>query len=267
MLLEILDQSEIVINKARKSLQPKGAIETVEVPDYDFFLTIYGHFTLNINGKEYSARAGDSFIIPPNSTFTLITHEDSAHYLFHFSILYLQRISLVGKLSNYKFTPTHSKLIELFGEYMALFSQNPIYYAIPLKSLCNIIISEMLLQNEENLNEFISDNIHTASDSIIKIIRYIHEHPGINLKNSTLAELSGFNKSYFSRYFKKQTGMTVIKYIENVTMKVAKHLLLDKKLPIKEIAEQLGFSDQFAFSKWFKSHFGFSPSVLKKMKI
>lgn len=44
----------------------------------------------------------------------------------------------------------------------------------------------------------------------------------------------------------------------------AKYLLLQRDLQVKEIADRLGFPEQFTFRKYFKTHTGISPSDYRK---
>ena len=47
-------------------------------------------------------------------------------------------------------------------------------------------------------------------------------------------------------------------------MKKAANLLSEMKLSVSDAARSVGYEDQAAFSKLFKSYFGYSPSKLKK---
>ena len=123
----------------------------------------------------------------------------------------------------------------------------------------------MLLSHSENFKEFSKGKQSATSSNIFNVIKYIHDNSGKQISCSELSELCGFNKSYFSRYFKKWTGISVSNYIENVTMKAAKHLLVEENLSVKAVAAELGFSDQFTFSKKFKKHFGVAPILFKKI--
>jgi len=45
---------------------------------------------------------------------------------------------------------------------------------------------------------------------------------------------------------------------------LAKRWLAERRLPIGEIAERLGYSDEFAFRRSFRSHNGYSPSAYRR---
>jgi AraC-like DNA-binding protein len=57
--------------------------------------------------------------------------------------------------------------------------------------------------------------------------------------------------------------MSIGDYRELLIMNRARQLLAMGKLSIGEIAEKLGFSDRFYFSKYFKKRQGITPSAYK----
>ena len=58
--------------------------------------------------------------------------------------------------------------------------------------------------------------------------------------------------------------MRTVEYIQNLKTDMAKHLLISGEKPIREIAWELGYADQFAFSKSFRKRFGISPSACRR---
>ncbi len=69
---------------------------------------------------------------------------------------------------------------------------------------------------------------------------------------------------YLSRVIKQVTGKTTIKVISDIIMMEAKILLRNKQMNIQEIADNLHFSDQASFSKFFKKNAGVSPVEFRK---
>jgi ABC-type sugar transport system ATPase subunit len=68
----------------------------------------------------------------------------------------------------------------------------------------------------------------------------------------------------FRRKFKNQTGLSPNQYFIKLKVEKAKELLLFTDLEIKEIAESLGFSDPYYFSRVFKEWEGSSPVKFRK---
>jgi len=69
---------------------------------------------------------------------------------------------------------------------------------------------------------------------------------------------------HFSSLIRQYSGQTPKQWIHIFTISQAKHLLMQPNLPIKEVADRLGFPEQLTFRKYFKAHTGFSPSEYRR---
>ena len=67
-----------------------------------------------------------------------------------------------------------------------------------------------------------------------------------------MAEELNVSKHYLSSIFKKETGENMSFFINKLRIEKAKQLLLESDMKIKEVFEQVGYSDQQYFSKVFK---------------
>ena len=75
-----------------------------------------------------------------------------------------------------------------------------------------------------------------------------------------IAEQCGVSECYFRRLFQEYSGESPMNFRQRYRIEKAKQLLLsDEHYTVGEIAEMLGFSDIYHFSKTFKKHFGLSP--------
>lgn len=74
-----------------------------------------------------------------------------------------------------------------------------------------------------------------------------------------LAEESGFSYPHFRRIFRQLTRMSPGAYRNEQRMEQARLLLAYRHLRVSEVAERLGYSDQFVFSRQFKKRFKISP--------
>ncbi|MGO4495569.1 response regulator [Paenibacillus sp. 2RAB27] len=91
------------------------------------------------------------------------------------------------------------------------------------------------------------------------IDRYILEHLSENISLVAIANHLYLNPSYFSRFFKKMTGLNFTDYVHHSKMKIALQMLKNRELTIEMIAAKLGYSDRTYFSKVFKKYNGISP--------
>ena len=65
--------------------------------------------------------------------------------------------------------------------------------------------------------------------------------------------------SYLAKYFRKQLGMTFNQYLTQVRINEALILMRDHTMKIYDISNAVGYSNQYYFSKVFKSIMGVSP--------
>ncbi|WJH37586.1 helix-turn-helix transcriptional regulator [Paenibacillus sp. CC-CFT747] len=74
-----------------------------------------------------------------------------------------------------------------------------------------------------------------------------------------MAQTLGYHRTYLSKIFKQQTGLSPMNFLLKIRMERAR-LLLEKPLTIEQVASSVGFSDALYFSKQFKKWYGASPS-------
>ena len=78
------------------------------------------------------------------------------------------------------------------------------------------------------------------------------------------AERAHLTQRHFSYSIRSHSGHTPMEWIIIITIAHAKRLLSQPDIQVKEVADQLGFPEQFTFRKYFKQHTGTSPSEYQK---
>lgn len=95
--------------------------------------------------------------------------------------------------------------------------------------------------------------------------RYIQEHYQESLRLEDVSSAVGFNATYFSTLFKKETGQNFMDYLTELRINKSKELLCGDKLSVQDVAETVGYRDLKYFSRLFKKTTGVSPSDYKKL--
>ena len=95
--------------------------------------------------------------------------------------------------------------------------------------------------------------------------RYIQQHYREALRLEDVSSAVGFNATYFSSLFKKETGQNFVDYLTELRIGKAKELLSGEDLSVQDVAEMVGYQDLKYFSKLFKKTTGVSPSDYKKL--
>jgi AraC-like DNA-binding protein len=90
-------------------------------------------------------------------------------------------------------------------------------------------------------------------------IDYIHQHFKEPIRLETLAAIEHYHPVYYSSWFKKKTGRSLNRYITELRLKEAKHLLLSTGWSMTRISEELGFENSSSFTRWFGNCEGIAP--------
>lgn len=88
--------------------------------------------------------------------------------------------------------------------------------------------------------------------NILPAFDYIHEHYHQQITAASVADHCHLSYSYFSRQFKKITGITFTKYLNFMRITEAEKLLLDRQASVTSIGFKVGFTDTSYFIKQFK---------------
>ena len=100
----------------------------------------------------------------------------------------------------------------------------------------------------------------SVRERVGKSIEFMKSHLREPLKIATLAALANLSRSHYTTLFKRVTGYAPLSYLNHLRMQHAVQLLNTTDLSIKRISDQLGFSDQFYFSRAFRKMHNHSPS-------
>ena len=100
---------------------------------------------------------------------------------------------------------------------------------------------------------------------ILEAKRYMQQHYQEALRLEDVSSAVGFNATYFSALFKKETGQNFMDYLTELRINKSKELLCRDALSVQDVAERVGYRDLKYFSRLFKKNTGVSPSDYKKL--
>lgn len=104
----------------------------------------------------------------------------------------------------------------------------------------------------------------TSSKLITQIEQFVYENYHLSeMSVSMLATEFKFSESYFSQYFKNNTGQIFSKYLETLRINNACKLINETALNIDEIALAVGYNNTLSFRRAFKKIMGVTPSQLR----
>lgn len=241
-----------------------------------------GCICVSIQNTEYTVHRGEIVLIHPQTIHAIKQHGDSDG--LYFNILF--RLSMLESgaddLCREKyFEPIYSRKL-LMPEYISLYHPLNQQLAPVIESMLHdpknrsfrseLIIKAKLFKIIYDILGYCeaSDKNQVYSDIIfdkLKIsLRHLEEHYAENITVETLASLSNYSVSHFSKLFKQLTGESLTQYLKNYRLETAADRLLNEDTRVSEIAVSCGFSNLSYFSRAFYHKFKVSPSDFRKKR-
>lgn len=128
--------------------------------------------------------------------------------------------------------------------------------------------SQLVRLTEHYLKLFLCSAREKYSDSdktdALRAVHYIDEHYAEPLTLDTMANQFHMNSSYFSSYFKKNTGKNFKEYLISVRLQHALQLLVSTNMHNYEIADAVGFNDIRSFTDQFQKAYNKTPQAYRK---
>ncbi|WP_017937777.1 helix-turn-helix transcriptional regulator [Zestomonas thermotolerans] len=93
---------------------------------------------------------------------------------------------------------------------------------------------------------------------------HIDRHAAHPLQVADLARLAGLSVARFHACFLAETGLTPMDYVRQRRLQLGMRLLRETALPVGEIACQVGYASQSAFTAALARHCGTTPRALRR---
>lgn len=106
---------------------------------------------------------------------------------------------------------------------------------------------------------------YTVQERIQEVLRYLDENMDQMLSRREAAKYVFLNEDYFSRMFRKETGMGFKEYQLKVKIDYAGKLLVNTTMPVTLIASKVGYDNFTNFSQMFRKIMGCSPTEYRKI--
>jgi len=135
--------------------------------------------------------------------------------------------------------------------------------------LADLTLQELLIRIiQTQTAKSINDGVFTNPDSPInEILEYIRLNIRENISLKKLSETACMSTTSFSRFFKRELGMSPIEFVINEKIRHAKQLLKNPAIQINEVCYMSGFEDSNYFIRIFKKYEGITPKQYQLLHI
>ncbi|WP_010240751.1 AraC family transcriptional regulator [Clostridium arbusti] len=237
---------------------------TRKIKHHELFLVTGGKGNITVGNTRYSARNGMLFYFKPDLLHSVEADLSdpikflSVHFSFVHVNFYDNKWSLTTEGGAFKFND-----MQEFKDYYPIFNTFKKLidtWNIKLPSyefLSKTILQQLIFEINDNLKR--QRENYAITLKVEKIIKYMHENISSAVTLTELSEIISLSPTYLSRIFKDTTGYSVIEFFNKMKIDKAKELMSEGDRKVKEIAETIGFKDEFYFSRLFKKIEGVSP--------
>ncbi|SDC28179.1 AraC-like ligand binding domain-containing protein [Paenibacillus sp. UNCCL117] len=227
--------------------------------DYDLWYVVSGEGEVILNGSKYPAYAGCCFLFRPGDRIAA-AQDDSRRLtviFLHFNGIAdeLQGLPPCVQLTDTAWAETLlSRLLTLDdpqpGISAAAQALDDAEFAALLRAmLCMLARAASAEQDRPDRHLPV----------IRRTMRLIKEYAAAPPRHEELAAQAGLSPRYLNELFKRHTGLSLKTFIARARVERACHLLAESTLNVSQIADTLGYSDIYFFSKQFKQFTGESP--------
>ncbi len=126
------------------------------------------------------------------------------------------------------------------------------------------ILDTLARANEDEVDflssiEFERGVAPTQQTRIDQVCTYLNEDYDQRLKLEDAASVANMSITAFSRFFKRSTGKTFIRYVNELRIGHACRLLIESELSVAEICYRVGFNNVSNFNRRFRELHAMSP--------
>lgn len=199
---------------------------------------------------------GNMYLIPPYYKINLRTNDRIEKFYYHFTTEF-DGVEIFEGLKTCLTLPMNE---DFLMRYTSIFESNEIADILLFKSVVYETVSIFV----RNFLPEIQNRLILAA-KYKNVFNYIDENLSAILCAKDIAEKLNLSHLSLTRNYKKDTGITLNNYIHSKVIYKAIHLLLQSNRTIKSISEDLGFIDEFYFSRFFKKHMEYSPREYRRV--
>ena len=241
-----------IINKNHKFLAHwHESIELVHIFE--------GECEIMIDTECHQARVGDIICVNSEQIHCLNTATSAKYDALIIPPSYLQKCSLpTDVLLQTKLLD--EKAIILYDIIKCEAHERKVFYKTAQNAALNTLLVYLFRNFSEERNGAVQ-HTKVRHDLIRRCIDFIHHNYLSDISTSDISAELGITVNYLCSYFKKSTGTTIKKYINELRCYDAEAMLYSGQYTVMEVGANCGFDNMAYFAKTYRSIIGVNPSV------
>lgn len=261
-------QAHFEVSKVSHSYVPLHWHESVEI-----ISVLEGELSVTADQQQYQLKAGDCIILNPyvlHSTVsvsgnTALLLQLPIHSFTGYTAHFVNRQFICDPLTT---DPKHRKQLnqvaELLKGIMKLEQSGD-----PVARLRSVsLLWELLYELQTNFSRPISEAAFEQSsrknrERLSAVIAYTEAHYNEAVTLEAVAQELHLQVNYFCHFFKKNTGLTYLQYLNEYRLAKVYHDLIVTDIPLKHLLERHGFTNYKRFRELFHEKFQMTPGAIR----
>lgn len=245
--------------------------------DHRLFWCAYGEGEITVQGQAYPMTPSTLLFVQSGTPYQYTSEtDDMVFYAYNFDLFYEQEN--VGEPIPYVFAQNYRPEMrieqnideklhglpniiylqnfykkEIFQDIINEYNRKEVYY----NERCGALLKDLLICAMRASCEEKTALQKNQGETILSYVRENFDKP---ISNASVAKYFSYHENYLNQILKEQTGYTLHRYLLEYRITMASSLLRSGEYTVSEVAEKVGFSNVFAFSKSFKKLTGKAPT-------
>jgi AraC-like DNA-binding protein len=225
-------------------------------------LTFSGEGYLEYEGKAYSIKPGEGFIIDCSLPhyYYAVSRAGWGYHIIHFSGFAMKDyFSQIRNSDGLKFSFDTNGRMDAFVDRLYEINKE---FNKQSELLTSCLLTNMLTEIMKSMSSF---DTTEAPEKIKQLRSYIEEHYAEDISLEKLADLFALSMYHLCREFKRYIGQSPNEYLIRTRINNAKSLLLHAEdMNVSDIARKVGFADNTHFFAVFKKYESLSPAKYRR---
>ena len=233
-----------------------------------------GTATVFMNKQKYLLKPKDILVIDSMKLHELVYRKRKATgMLFEISKTYMKKYLPDIELMNIECCSLYregkeeqiSRLQQIMENIALLYKDHEHGFMLKSASLMLELVSILTEDFSSSVYNVIPGHFISRMEHLGDIINYIEDNYRNPVSVQEAADHVGFNKEYFCRYFKKNSGYSFMDFLSNVRLNHIYQDLMFTTDPVSEIIDRNGYSNIKLFYSKFKEKYGCTPGDVRRM--
>ena len=264
MLISPLDFNIIWVESC--AYPAKSGISRHDHTFFHYILVVSGEGEITIGNQKQFMRPNHIYLTPPFTAhdFSNTGTEPLRSLEIKFSLEDAKAVNRLKKLPFYMSTETYP-IVRILSTIYKEQRQKAAGYSDIISCEFQVLLTTLLRCSEMHAAD-LNQNIggHSVDRAIEHVKDFVKENLAGDICLKQLADVAQFEKNYFVRKFKEQTGKTPMIYVRDKRIQQAMQLLTYSDMNITQIANATGFKTVHYFSKTFFDCTGQRPLDYRK---